>query len=363
MKHKKIKMTLLIVLAALGALAVAGCIVLRRPVFGGTPGGERLARIMRSPNWHDGQFHNRLPTPVMTDSGGGFLAGMYEFLFASRPVVTPPAPLTMARRDLRHLPADRDLYVWFGHSSYLLSLHGTSVLVDPTFCAAAPFSFANRAFAGTDRYRPADMPAVIDYLVITHDHYDHLDYETVRQLRPRVRRVICPLGVGAHFERWGYRPGLITELDWDETATGPDGTRFHCLTARHFSGRTLRRNTTLWASFLVETGGVRIFLGGDSGYGPHFQQIGTRFGRIDLAILENGQYDSRWAHIHTLPHQLGREAVELRARQVVTVHHSKYALARHPWDEPLRNELRARDAYDLHLIVARLGDITPLSLR
>lgn len=115
MKHKKIKMTLLIVLAALGALAVAGCIVLRRPVFGGTPGGERLARIMRSPNWHDGQFHNRLPTPVMTDSGGGFLAGMYEFLFASRLVVTPPAPLTMARRDLRHLPADRDLYVWFGH--------------------------------------------------------------------------------------------------------------------------------------------------------------------------------------------------------------------------------------------------------
>lgn len=108
---------------------------------------------------------------------------------------------------------------------------------------------------------------------------------------------------------------------------------------------------------------MRIFLGGDSGYGPHFQQIGTRFGRIDLAILENGQYDSRWAHIHTLPHQLGREAVELRARQVVTVHHSKYALARHPWDEPLRNELRARDAYDLHLIVARLGDITPLSLR
>ena len=179
------------------------------------------------------------------------------------------------------------------------------------------------------------MPAV-DLLVISHDHWDHLDYRTVRELKDRIGKVVCPLGVGEHFERWGFAPERIAELDWDEDTTPVEGFRVFCLTSRHFSGRGLTPNCTLWASYLLETPTRKIYIGGDGGYGNHFAQIGERFPEIDLAILENGQYNVDWRYIHTLPDQLPQAAADLGARKVLTVHHSKYALARHPWDEPLK---------------------------
>ena len=354
---------LIITAGAVAVLLSATLAVLRRPTFGATPAGERLERMRRSPNYHDSQFHNRVPTPLMTDTAGsGFVANLWDFVTGDRSDLAPAEPLKMMKRNLKNLSDKGDYYVWFGHSSYLLSLHGLTLLADPTLVAAAPVRFVNRPFPGTDRYAPEDLPDHIDYLIITHDHYDHLDYETVRRLRHRVKKVVCPLGVGAHFERWGFRLSQLIELDWDETAGGPGGVRIHCLTARHFSGRSLARNPTLWASFLVETPRGSIFIGGDSGYGPHFSEIGRRFPKIDLAILENGQYDRRWAHIHTLPEELPRVVADLGARQVLTVHHSKYALAHHAWDEPLRNEQRLQEAGGCSLLVAPLGEIVPLRL-
>ena len=129
------------------------------------------------------------------------------------------------------------------------------------------------------------------------------------------------------------------ELDWWESTDLGDGFTLHCLPARHFSGRGLRRNRTLWASFLLETpSGRRIYIGGDSGYGPHFREIGGKFHGIDLAILENGQYNTDWAQIHTLPEELPLVCHDLGAKEVITVHHSKYTLSKHPWDAPRRNE-------------------------
>lgn len=271
----------------------------------------------------------------------------------------PDAAVPALKTDLRALDRDSNLLVWFGHSSYLLQAEGRRVLVDPVFRAAAPFSFLNRPFKGTDIYRPGDMPDV-DLLVITHDHWDHLDYRTVTELKSRIGKVVCPLGVGEHFEYWGFEPEKIIELDWHETAALGDGFAVHCLPSRHFSGRGLNPNRTLWASFLLETPARQVYMGGDGGYGKHFAQIGRQFPGIDLAILENRQYNEAWKYIHTMPDQLSLAAKELGAKQIITVHHSKFALARHRWDEPLATEAALAADTALHVLRPEIGEVVPL---
>ena len=271
------------------AAAIAGLIILNLPAFGRLPRGSRLERILQSPNYRDGQFRNLEASPMMTGDKSR-LSGILEFLFRKKEGLRPDAAVPALKTDLRALDRDSNLLVWFGHSSYLLQAEGRRVLVDPVFRAAAPFSFLNRPFKGTDIYRPGDMPDV-DLLVITHDHWDHLDYRTVTELKSRIGKVVCPLGVGEHFEYWGFEPEKIIELDWHETAALGDGFAVHCLPSRHFSGRGLNPNRTLWASFLLETPARQVYMGGDGGYGKHFAQIGRQFPGIDLAILENRQYN------------------------------------------------------------------------
>lgn len=265
------------------------------------------------------------------------LRGILEFLFRKREGLRPQDAVPAIRTDLRALDPKSNLLVWFGHSSYLIQAEGRRTLVDPVFRSAAPLSLLNRPFKGTDIYRPEEMPD-IDYLIVTHDHWDHLDYRTVRELKERIGTVICPLGVGEHFEYWGFDPAKIVELDWHEQQTLGDGFTVRCLPSRHFSGRGLSSNQTLWGSFLLQTPARKIYMGGDGGYGRHFAEIGEEFPDIDLAVLENGQYDEAWKYIHTMPDQLAKAAKELGARRIMTVHHSKYALAKHRWDEPLATE-------------------------
>ncbi len=282
---------------------------------------------------------------------------MLHFLQRKGKEVRPQEPIAALKTDLRALPIEEDLLVWFGHSSYLLQSGGRRVLVDPVFCSAAPLRCFNRPFKGTDIYRPDDMPD-IDYLIITHDHWDHLDYLTVKALKSRIGKVICPLGVGEHFEYWSFDPAQIVESDWGEQTVLDDGFRIWCLPARHFSGRGLKPNRTLWASFLLQTPSCRIFIGGDGGYGAHFAAIGAQFPDIDLAILENGQYNEAWRYIHTLPAQLPLVAKDLNAKRYLTVHHGKYALSTHPWQEPLQNEKAL--ARDFEVIVPKIGEIISL---
>ena len=189
------------------AAAIAGLIILNLPAFGRLPRGSRL----ESPNYRDGQFRNLEASPMMTGDKSR-LSGILEFLFRKKEGLRPDAAVPALKTDLRALDRDSNLLVWFGHSSYLLQAEGRRVLVDPVFRAAAPFSFLNRSFKGTDIYRPGDMPDV-DLLVITHDHWDHLDYRTVTELKSRIGKVVCPLGVGEHFEYWGFDPEKIIELD------------------------------------------------------------------------------------------------------------------------------------------------------
>ncbi|MCF0159438.1 MAG: MBL fold metallo-hydrolase, partial [Bacteroidaceae bacterium] len=307
------KRKVMIILGIIVLLIVGLAVLLQHPAFGRYPQGERLARIQQSPNYRDGQFQNLHPTPTMTarkrqdDAGSSW----WDFFTSKESDRVPSEPVPAVKTDLRALDLTRNALVWFGHSSYLLVNGGKTFLVDPVLTTSFPASLMMKPFKGTDIYSPEDIPAV-DFLIITHDHYDHLDYRTVTAIQNRVQRVVCPLGIGEHLEYWGYPSGRITEMDWNETIS-LDGVAITCLPARHFSGRFLRSNNTLWASFMIQ-GEKCVYVGGDGGYDTHFEEIGRQFPHIDLALLENGQYNEDWPYIHTLPGQLPMEIKALDAK-------------------------------------------------
>lgn len=361
MKKSKIRMWIGIILAVVAVVFISVFIFINQPRFGRLPQGERLERIKRSPHYRNGQFHNLHPTVMMTSDKGRF-GTMFEFLFRKAKDLRPENPVPVIKTDLHRLERDKDVLVWFGHSSYFIQIDGKRILVDPVFCMASPVSFVNKPFKSTDVYKPQDMPD-IDYLIITHDHWDHLDYETVKSLKDRVGKAVCALGVGEHLERWGYGKDQLVELDWFEDAPLDSGFAVHCLPTRHFSGRGLKANQSLWASFLVETPSQKIYVAGDGGYDTHFKEIGNRFPDIDLAILENGQYNEDWKYIHLMPSNMAQAAKDLKAKRIMTVHHSKYALARHPWNEPLQNEKNMQQQDSLNILIPVIGEVVKLSSR
>ncbi len=324
--------------------------------FGQHSSGARLARLKRSPHYRKGAFHNLSETSVMT-AGAGYYAVLKEYFLAEN---KPHRPLPAIKTDLHALDPARNLLIWFGHSSYYLQLDGKRILVDPVFSkAAAPVPFVNRAFQGTSLYKVSDLPE-IDIMFISHDHWDHLDYPTIKRLRGKVQKIIMPLGVGAHFERWGFSEETLIELDWYESLEPSTGFSITSLPARHFSGRAFRNNRSLWASFAVRTPSFNIFIGGDSGYDTHFSDIGRRFGPFDVAILENGQYHANWRHIHMNPEEVLIAARELGANRLLPVHSGRFALSSHAWNEPLRKLTELNKAVGLNIMTPIIGEIVDL---
>lgn len=346
-----------IILAIFFALGDAGIMFINQKSFGRIPQGERLELVKKSPHYDGKQFVNELPTTNKIGKNS-IVNNIWKFITSDRSSTKPSSDSAIAtiKTDLRKLPADKDWIVWFGHSSYLLNLSGKKYLVDPVFYKASPVTFVIPMFKGTDVYKPSDMPD-IDYLVITHDHWDHLDYETVTELEPHVKKVICGLGVGEHFEYWDYPKEKLIEKDWWDSVALDNATITYT-PARHFSGRNMDQNKTLWASYIVKTPKRTIWIGGDSGYGPHFAKIGETFKDIDLAIMENGQYNSEdWPLIHTLPKYLATEMNELGAKRFLTVHHSKFALSTHDYKEPLDNAKKAAEATGKQVLMPKIGEV------
>ena len=350
------KILLIILLLVILALIYPGCAVWRE--IGQKPRGERLERIKQSPHFNveKGEFVNLTPIEgVMTDSDNG--SGFGDYLFGKHPDVFPAAPLPTVKSDLRHLDRKDDIVIWLGHSTVFIQVDGIRYLFDPILTNEFPVSAAMKPFSGSDIYRPDDIPD-IDYLIITHDHWDHLDYKTVTALKERVSHVVCGLGIGQHFEYWGYEPEKIHELDWYEDWTVNSTTTIHCLPTQHFSGR-LGGNTTLWASYLID-GKKKIFVMGDGGYDNRFTQFAKKFPHIDLAIMENGQYNESWKAIHLLPHQLINAIDELHPQSVMTYHHAKYKLSVHTWYEPLENIYQGSQDKSWQLLTPRIGQIVDI---
>ena len=323
--------TLVIIIAFVAAVAV----FIRIPRFGRKPSAARLELIKKSPNYKNGAFQNQSPTPSLTE-GATFFSVLKEFMFGKNKRAIPTDPIPSVKTDLLHLSTDQDILVWFGHSSYFMQVNGKRILVDPVFSGhASPFSFTTKAFPGADRYTPADMPE-IDYLFISHDHWDHLDHKAVIALKPKIKKIICSLGTGEHLERWGFDKSIIIEKDWNQQIILGDGFVVHTVPARHFSGRGFKRNQAMWTSYALKTPTMNIFIGGDSGYDKHFAEAGKTYGPFDLAILENGQYNKSWKYIHMIPAEVLQAARDLNARRLLPVHSSKFKLGNHEWDEPLK---------------------------
>ena len=332
---------------------------MRQSKFGKTPSGKRLEVMKKSPNFENGRFKNLNHTPQLTE-GHTILGVTYEFLFKKTPRRIPVDTIPSVRTDLLNFPVHEDVLIWFGHSSYFIQIDGRRILVDPVFSGnASPVPGTNKSFKGTDRYAAADLPD-IDYLIISHDHYDHVDYETLIKLKPKTGTVICGLGVGAHFEDWGYSTNTIIERDWNEKIELDNGFVVYTTPARHFSGRGFSKNNTLWMSYVLQSPTLKIYIGGDSGYDTHYADIGNKFGPIDLAILDNGQYDVKWRYIHTLPEEVLQASHDLKAKRLFPVHSSKFAMANHPWDEPLIKITELNKSFNIPLVTPVIGEIVYL---
>ena len=351
---------MIVFLSIILLLAIAIFLYMRQPQFGKTPNGERLERMQNSSNYREGKFQNMDFTPNLTE-GYSMIGVMYDFLFKKFPGTRPTDTIPSLKTDLLNLPADSNTLVWFGHSSYFMQIDGKRFLIDPVFSGnASPIPGSNRSFIGTDIYSASDMPE-IDYLLITHDHYDHLDYGTVMALKDKIKGIICGLGVGSHFEKWGFDTTKIIERDWNERVSISDTLHLYTAPARHFSGRGLIRNNTLWLSFILQTPELKIYMGGDSGYSTHFAELGDRFGEFDLAILDNGQYNVAWQAIHMLPEEVLKATQELKAKRLFPVHSSKFALAYHSWNEPLTRITELNRAFDIPLVTPIIGE--PVNLK
>ena len=343
--------SILIIVGVILLLAGLGVAIFSHPAFGLWRHVSK-ERIQASPNYRDGMFQNQEPTPQFTGDSASTRGTLWRFLTNKDTLRVPKEPIPALKTDLKSLSTDSDWLVWFGHSSYLFCLNGKRYLVDPLLKPEWPASMMLKAFAGTDIYRPEDLPD-IDVLIITHEHWDHMDYATLRDIRDRVKQVFCPLGIADYLRYWGYADEQIKELDWYEAADG-----ITCLPSRHFSNRLLgKRNQTLWASFMVEAGGRKVYIGGDGGYDKRFREIYEQFDSIDLAFLENGQYNANWKYIHTTPEDLEKVSLDLQAKQVFTVHHDKFALSVHPWYEPDNVARNIATKHNIRLLDAPIGTI------
>ena len=342
-------------LSILVLITVTTLTILNQTKFGKPATGERMSRIQNSPNFRDGQFQNLSFTPMFAEDVSKWNMirdGIFKISKRKAPILALPSVKT----DLRHLDPQKDVLIWFGHSSYFMQIDGKTMLVDPVFSGhASPFSFMVKSFQGTDVYAAEDFPE-IDYLFITHDHWDHLDYKTVLKLKSKVGKIITGLGTGAHLQHWGFDPDKITESDWNEQINLDSGFVATATPGRHFSGRGFRRNRSIWCSFVLQTPSKKIFIGGDSGYDTHFVQIGAEHGPFDLALLECGQYNKSWKYIHMIPEETVQAAIDLKAKIMMPVHWGKFALALHAWDEPIERVTLEAHRLNVPIIHPMIGE-------
>ncbi|MCZ4119064.1 MBL fold metallo-hydrolase [Streptomyces sp. H39-S7] len=344
---------------------------LRPAAFGADPVGARLERILASPNYADGVFQN--PVGARSVPSGGLLKALPGNLRKDararrRPVAPVPVhPTTLA--DLAAAPASGLRLTWMGHSTVLAEIGGRRVLFDPVWGdRCSPF-----AFAGPKRVHPVPVPlktlGTVDVVVISHDHYDHLDMPTIQALVGTDTVFAVPLGVGAHLEHWGIDPARLHELDWNES-TEVGGLTLTATPARHFCGRGLRgRQQTLWASWVVTGGDHRIYHSGDTGYFPGFAEIGERHGPFDATMIQIGAYSEFWPEIHTnctpgepcdckpdpglwpdihmTPDEGLRAHLDLQGGKpggiLLPIHWGTFNLAMHPWAEPGERTMLASD--------------------
>lgn len=329
------------------------------PQFGVKASKEELASFESSKQFDGQTFKNAVPTNMGAEFGQ-MMESLWEFI-KGNPNRTPDkgvvSVLPVTKEELAN-PSNKTQILWFGHSTFLLQSQGKNYLFDPMFSDVP----APHPILGTKRYsealpiEPEDLPS-IDAVFISHDHYDHLDMVSIQKIANKTAQFYVPLGVGRHLQYWNVDKNKVTEMDWWEEKPLGDLT-IAFTPARHFSGRGLTgQNTTLWGSWLVRNSDISLYFSGDTGYGPHFKEIYERYGAVDFALLECGQYNKNWADIHMMPEETVQAALDLQAKTMMPVHWGAFTLSLHDWNDPAIRVSKAAEAQNQAIVIPQIGEV------
>lgn len=333
--------------------------------FGENPNKNYLEIIQKSKNFdlEKNEFINREPKVIdeMHKRSLSF-KGIKEYLFGGGDFRKPKESLPEIKPNLDEFleKSENIKFIWFGHSTFLVHIEGKILLFDPVFSgSAAPFSTMVKRFQKIV-ISLEELPE-IDYILISHDHYDHLDYETMLFFKNKKTKFITGLGVGSHLRYWGIEENRIEELDWWEKSKYSD-LDIYFTPAQHFSGRKgFDGNKTLWGSYVVKGKKQNFYFSGDSGYDVHFKNIGEKFGPFDLSFIENGQYDELWKEVHILPEETVIAYKDLKSKALVPVHWGMFDLALHNWFDPMERLEKASEGKNINLYTPKFGQIVEIN--
>ncbi len=352
-------MILIIIGSLIVFLVVGGYLFIKfRPDFGARPTAKQKLAYAETGHYSDGKFVNQIETNMDMDfkTVVGLLKQYMKGIPNSKPDFVLPVKKIDSLEIANHI-AEKPKITWFGHSAILLEIGEKNILIDPMLSDAP----SPHPWLGSKRYAkelPIEIQQLplIDAIIISHDHYDHLDYKSILQLRDKTDQYFTPLGVGNHLVKWGVPKEKIQELDW-WAETQFDSLLLVCTPARHFSGRAFTdRNTTLWASWVIKNENHSIYFSGDSGYGPHFKEIGNKYGPFDFAMMECGQYDLRWEAIHMLPEQTAQAGSEINAKTIMPIHWGAFTLALHSWTDPVERVTEAAKEFEYQIATPKIGE-------
>lgn len=327
------------------------------PQYGGTPTQQQISDYEKLDNYKDDIFINQIPTSMNMKFGDYFSTSM-EFFMGSEDR-QPKGKIPVEKIDSLDIVNNKSLprITWFGHSAFLLELQGKNILIDPML-GETP---SPHSWLGNPRYYkklPIEIEKMpyIDAVIISHDHYDHLDYGSIMKLKDKVGHFYVPLAVGSHFREWGIEESKITELNWHEKAQH-DNLTFICAPARHFSGRGLTdRNETLWASWIIKSPSQNIYFSGDGGYGPHFKEIGEKYGPFNFAMMECGQYNEKWGAIHMMPEETVQAFIDVKGGLLMPIHWGAFTLALHSWTDPIERVTAAAKKLNVPIATPKVGE-------
>lgn len=329
------------------------------PQLGSKPGGRRLERMKEAPNFDQGIFHNSVETKMEMPKGT-IPKLLKHYFIEDKRAKNPQIPIAtqLFNKDaFEAVSQDSISFVWFGHSTILMKIDGITILADPVIVGerASMLSIIGpKRFDYSHQIEIENLPK-IDAVILSHDHYDHLDYPTILALKDKVTKFFIPLGVGAHFERWGVPTDHIVELNWwDEVAF--EGLKLVFAPTRHFSGRALQdRFRTLWGSWVILGKDSRLYFSGDSGYFPGFKEIGDRYGPFDLTFMECGAYNEGWSEIHMFPEETAQAHLDLKGKLLLPIHWGKFDLSLHPWKESVERLSQKAKEEQIRLFTPEVG--------
>lgn len=328
--------------------------------FGTNPNGPDLQRMELSAQYssESGSFDNPDPGVLQSIEEYSMNWGDVWKWLVVKGERTPDEPMPEVKPDMSAFAKATGgvKAIWFGHSSILLRMAEQNILIDPVFSdRASPVPFTVGRFQ-EPVIALQGLPE-IDLIIISHDHYDHLDMKTIKAFRDKKAQFVVPLGVGSHLKGWGIEASRIIELDWWQS-TKYGELEFIATPARHFSGRGINnRNKTLWASWVIRSRDENVFFSGDSGYGSHFKEIGDAYGPFDMAFIENGQYNVQWRNVHMLPEESAQAYFDLRAEMFIPIHWAMFELSMHTWYQPGMEIHAIAQQRGINLVTPMLGEV------